>query len=126
MPVRNRGLAMSTSTVTPNTETGSLGAALVATDGCFFSLNEAYASPGLIVATVGAERAQGPVRHATLQDAAAIDAMLRDMHQESPIYRAMPIDDRKLADYIAQVIASSGHAVLLPERAAAIAGIYIG
>lgn len=118
---------MSTSTV--NTDASSPGAAIVTSDGCFFSLNETYASPGLIVATAAQGRAQkraGPVRHATPADAAVIDTMLRAMGRESPIYRAMPIDDRKLADYIAKVIRSSDHAVLLHESAAGIDGIYIG
>jgi hypothetical protein len=48
---------MSTSPVTPNTDTGSVGAAIVATDGCVFTLNETYASPGLIVATAAQGRA---------------------------------------------------------------------
>ena len=65
-------------------------------------------------------------RPARPADAAVIDTMLRAMAQESPIYRATPIDDRKLADYIAKVIRSSEHAVLLHESAAGIDGIYIG
>jgi GNAT superfamily N-acetyltransferase len=115
---------MSMSTV--NTDSSSLGEAIVTNDGCFFSLNETYASPGLIVATAAAAHAQGPVRHATPADAAVIDAMLRAMGRESPIYRAMPIDDRKLADYIARVIRGSDHAVLLHEGPAGIDGIFIG
>ncbi len=67
-----------------------------------------------------------PVRRATPEDAAVIDTMLRAMAQESPIYRVMPIDDRKLADYIAKAIRSSDHAVLLHESAAGIDGVYIG
>jgi GNAT superfamily N-acetyltransferase len=125
---------MSTSAVTTNTDAGSRGAAVAASDGCFFTLNEAYASPGLIVATAAVERAQnqaqgcehGPVRHATPEDAAVIDTLLRAMHQESPIFRVMPIDDRKLADYIAKITASGDHAVLLHEGTAGIDGIYIG
>lgn len=66
------------------------------------------------------------VRHATPADAAVIETMLRAMAQESPVYRVMPIDDRKLADYIAKVIRSSDHAVLLHESPAGIDGIYIG
>jgi GNAT superfamily N-acetyltransferase len=130
---------MSTSGVTTNSDALARDAAMAARDGCFFSLNEAYASPRLIVATsAAAERAperlqnriqarvQGPVRHATPEDAALIDAMLRAMGRESPIYRAMPIDDRKLADYIAKVIGSGEHAVLLHEGPSGIDGIYIG
>jgi len=115
---------MSMSTV--NTDSSSLGEAIVTSDGCFFSLNETYASPGLIVATAAAAHAQGPVRHATPADADVIDAMLRAMGRESPIYRAMPIDDRKLADYVARVIRGSDHAVLLHEGPAGIDGIFIG
>ena len=66
------------------------------------------------------------VRRARPADAAVIDTMLRAIGRESPIYRATPIDDRKLADYIAKVIRSSEHAVLLHESAAGIDGIYIG
>jgi GNAT superfamily N-acetyltransferase len=125
---------MSTSPVTTNTNTGSRGSAIGASDGCVFTLNEAYVSPRLIVATAAAERAQdgkqshtqGPTRHATPQDSAVIDTMLRAMAEESPIYRAMPIDDRKLADYIAKAIHGSDHAVLLHEGPAGIDGIYIG
>jgi len=132
---------MSTSTIpvksvtaNANTAAGSLPAAVIASegDGCLYSLNDAYASPGLIVAT--AEHAQerahagtnGPVRHATPADTAVIDTLLRAMGRESPIFRAMPIDDRKLADYITKTIRSSDHAVLLHESSAGIDGIYIG
>jgi GNAT superfamily N-acetyltransferase len=66
------------------------------------------------------------VRHATPADAAVIDTLLRAMAQESPVYRVMPIDDRKLADYIAKAIRGSDHAVLLHEGPAGIDGIYIG
>jgi GNAT superfamily N-acetyltransferase len=126
---------MSNAAVTTNTAAPSRDAAIAASDGRFFSLNEAYASPGLFVATSAApERAQGhapdrmqaPVRHATPEDTAVIDTMLRAMGRESPIYRAMPVADRKLADYIAKVILSSEHIVLLHEGPAGIDGIYIG
>ena len=95
---------MSTSAVATNNETDARGTVIVANDGFFFSLNETYASPGLIVATAAQEeRANAgthrPVRHATAEDTAVIDALLRAMGRESPIFRAMPIDDRKLADY---------------------------
>jgi GNAT superfamily N-acetyltransferase len=66
------------------------------------------------------------VRRATAADAAMIDSMLRDLGRESPIYRLMPIDDRKLTDYIAKVIRGSDHAVLLHEGTSGIDGIYIG
>jgi hypothetical protein len=123
---------MSNAAVTTNTAAPSRDAAIAASDGRFFSLNEAYASPGLFVATSAApERAQGhapdrmqaPVRHATPEDTAVIDTMLRAMGRESPIYRAMPVADRKLADYIAKVIGSSEHAVLLHEGPPGIDGI---
>ncbi len=125
---------MSTSPATTNTDTGLLGAVVAASDGCVFALNETYARSGLIVATAAPERAQGraqtraqgPVRHATPEDAAVIDTMLRAMGRESPIYRAMPIDDRKLADYIAKAIRGNDHAVLLHDGPAGIDGIYIG
>jgi GNAT superfamily N-acetyltransferase len=123
---------MSTSAV--NTDTLSFRAATIASDGCFFSLNATCASPTMLVTTAAPQRAQnraqgreqGPVRHATPADAAVIDTMLRAMGRESPIYRTMPIDDRKLADYIAKTIRSSDHAVLLHESSAGIDGIYIG
>jgi GNAT superfamily N-acetyltransferase len=121
---------MSTSTMISNTDAVSRDAAVVAKDGCFSTLNEACASSRLIVATATPERAQGsaqsPVRRATPQDAAVVDAMLRAMARESPIYRAMPIDDRKLAGYIAKAIGSSDHAVLLHEGPSGLDGIYIG
>jgi GNAT superfamily N-acetyltransferase len=129
---------MSTSAVTTNDETNARGAAITARDGFFFSLNDAYTSPGLIVATAAAEPAQervqeraqagtnGPVRHATPEDTAVIDTLLRAMGRESPIFRTMPIDDRKLVDYIGKVIRSNEHAVLLHEGPAGIDGIYIG
>jgi GNAT superfamily N-acetyltransferase len=66
------------------------------------------------------------VRRARPDDAGAIEAMMRAAHAESPIYRAMPIDDRKLKGYIADVIHSKDHAVLLHEGAAGIDGLYIG
>src|SRR5258708_17991650 len=50
---------------------------------------------------------RAPVRRATPADAAVIDTMLRAMAQESPIYPVMPIDDRKLTDYIANAIRNS-------------------
>jgi GNAT superfamily N-acetyltransferase len=129
-------IPVKTVTANANTAAGSLPASVIASDGdgCLYSLNEAYATAGLIVATAAAERAQeraqagtnGPVRHATPEDTAVIDTMLRAMGRESPIYRTMPIDDRKLADYIGKVIRSSDHAVLLHESAAGIDGVYIG
>jgi GNAT superfamily N-acetyltransferase len=129
---------MSTSAVTTNTDAPSRGAAIAASNGCFFILNDAYVSPGLIVATAAPERVQeraeertqgcanGPVRHATPEDSAVIDTLLRAMGRESPIFRAMPIDDRKLADYIGKTIRSNEHAVLLHEGPSGIDGIYIG
>jgi GNAT superfamily N-acetyltransferase len=125
---------MSTSAVATDTDTGSPGAVVVVSNGFFFSLNDAYAFPGLIAATAAPKYARehahigtnGPVRHAAPEDAAGIDTLLRAMGRESPIFRAMPIDDRKLADYIAKVIRSSDHAVLLHEGPAGIDGIYIG
>lgn len=66
------------------------------------------------------------VRPARPADAAVIDAMLRAMAQESPVYRAMPIDDRKLAGYIAKVIRSNDHAVVLHQGPSGIDGIFIG
>ena len=133
---------MSASAAATSIETNSLGTAIVASDRNFFTLNEAYASPGLIVATPATELAQGsardctqdgthvsshaPVRRATPADTPVIDTLLRAMGRESPIYRTMPIDDRKLADYIAKAIRSGDHAVLLHESSAGIDGIYIG
>jgi GNAT superfamily N-acetyltransferase len=66
------------------------------------------------------------VRRATPADAAIIDTMLRALGRESPVYCTMPIDDRKLTDYIAKVIRGSDHAVLLHEGTSGIDGIYIG
>lgn len=91
----------------------------------------AKSTPGARAAPPHIERApepgpMAPVRRATPGDASIIDTMLRAMAQESPVYRVMPIDDRKLADYIAKVIRSNEHAVLLHEGPAGIDGIYIG
>jgi GNAT superfamily N-acetyltransferase len=71
-------------------------------------------------------RAGSTVRIAMRKDAETIEAMMRAAHQESPIYRAMPIDDRRLSGYIASVIRSKDHAVFLYESAAGIDGLYIG
>ena len=74
----------------------------------------------------GAATAPRGVRRARPDDAAAIEAMIRAVHAESPIHRVMPIDDRKLKGYIADIIRSKVHAVFLHEGAAGIDGLYIG
>jgi GNAT superfamily N-acetyltransferase len=65
------------------------------------------------------------VRRARREDAGAIEAMLRAVHHESSVYRAMPIDDRKLKSFIAKAIDSGDHAVLLHEGVAGIDGLFI-
>jgi hypothetical protein len=84
---------------TVNTDTSSFGAATVVSDGCVFTLNDAYASPGLIVATAATEPAQeraeerahagtnGPVRHAAPEDSAVIDTMWRAMDPNVTAHR---------------------------------------
>lgn len=66
------------------------------------------------------------VRRATPADAAAVEAMLRAIGPESPVFRDTPIDDRKLKAFIAAAIASDQHAMLLHESAAGIDGLFIG
>jgi GNAT superfamily N-acetyltransferase len=66
------------------------------------------------------------IRAARPEDAAVIEALIRAIAPESPVYRDTPIDDRKLKTFIATAIRSDQHAVLLHDGAAGIDGLYIG
>jgi GNAT superfamily N-acetyltransferase len=66
------------------------------------------------------------IRRARPEDAATIEALIRTVAAESPVYREMPIDDRKLKSFIAMAIRSHEHAVLLHEGATGIDGLFIG
>jgi hypothetical protein len=70
--------------------------------------------------------ARPPVRRAVREDAGVIEAMMRAMAQESPVYRSMKIDDGRLARFIARTIGSKDHAVLLHESADGADGLFIG